>query len=108
MTSEDFSFFTRHTHDTPDFLFELDEYRRPTGEQLLLAHIRVHTFTKEVLRRMLHEWRTLRKCVRVPVFAHADVDDDKWKKFVTLMGFKYLQPILCTDGVERSLYIHTI
>jgi hypothetical protein len=37
------------------------------------------------------------------------VDDPKWRKFVTLVGFRPTgQQVLCHDGIERPLYIHTV
>lgn len=104
----DFAFVARHTHDTEDFLFELDEYRRDEGDQLLLAHIRAKRFNKEVLKQMLRQWRVLRTFVKCPIFASPQDDDDKWAKFVTLMGFKPFKQVLCHDGIERPLYIHTV
>src|ERR1700693_1089742 len=103
MVSPDFVFQGRHAHDTPDFLFEIDEYRRATdGEQRLLAHIAVHTWTPSALKKILHEWRVLRKCVPAPLYAVPKDDDEKWAKFVGLLGFKPLSKVMCNDGVERN------
>ena len=107
MSGSDFAFHARHTHDTKDFLFEIDEYRRDEGDQLLLAHIRVLKFSKDVLKEMLRHWRVLRSFVTAPIFVSPQDDDEKWVKFVTLMGFKPFQQILCNDGASRPLYIHT-
>jgi hypothetical protein len=107
-TPTDFTFHARHTHDTPDFTFELDEYRRAPNEQRLLAHIAVHQWTPSVLKKILHEWRTLRKCVTAPIFVTPKDDDEKWIKFVQLLGFRPLNKVMCNDGVERNIFIHIV
>jgi hypothetical protein len=35
-------------------------------------------------------------------------DDPKWHRFVTMMGWRPYSTVLCHDGIERPLYIHTI
>jgi hypothetical protein len=35
-------------------------------------------------------------------------DDPKWERFVRMMGWRSFSTVLCHDGIERPLYIHTI
>jgi hypothetical protein len=105
----DFVFVQRHPAlITDDFWFELDEYRKATGELLLLAHIRVHRWAPSVCKRIRAQWRVLRQFVTAPIFACPEVDDARWHKFVSMLGFKFQQYIVGNDGTDRPLYIHTI
>ena len=101
-------FVQRHNvHRTDDYWFELDEYR--DGERtMLLAHIQFFHWTPAAFKRALRDWRLFRKHVTAPLFACPKEADEKWRKFVTLTGFRPLQDILCEDGETRPLYIHTI
>jgi hypothetical protein len=102
-------FLKRHlAHDTDYCTFELDEYRNEAGEQMLLAHLRVHKWSLSTLRRIQHDWAHFRQCIRTPLYASPMQDDPKWVRFVTLMGWRPYSTVLCHDGIERPLYIHTI
>jgi hypothetical protein len=110
LSQEAFEFVERHrARETDDFLFELDEYIRSDGAQLMLAHIRVFKLTPSILKQMLREWDVLRSVVRVPLFACPEVSDDKWKSFVKLFGFvPFMDAVPCVNGDVRPLYIHTV
>lgn len=95
-------------HKSDDCTFELDEYRNDAGEQMLLAHLRVHRWTKESMLNIKREWKLFRQCVTAPLFANPPQDNPKWVKFVTLMGWRPFSKVLCHDGIERPLYIHTV
>lgn len=93
---------------TDDYWFELDEYRRASGEQFLLAHIRVHRWAPSVFKRMFQEFKILRTCVTAPLFAVPEVDDARWRKFVSAFGFRFLHDTVCNNGLTRPIFIHTI
>lgn len=96
-------------HQDDDCTFELDEYRDAEGHQMLLAHLRVHKWSREAAKRIMGKWKLFRECVRAPLFASPmDDDDPRWHKFVTLMGWKPFSKVCCNDGLERPLYIHEI
>jgi hypothetical protein len=102
-------FLKRHlAHDTDYCTFELDDYRSDEGRQMLIAHLRVHKWSHSYLRRIAHDWAVFRQAVTVPLFASPMQDDPSWVKFVTLMGWRPYSTVLCHDGIERPLYIHTI
>jgi hypothetical protein len=107
--SESFAFFARHAvHDAltdADYCFEIDEYRRGP-DQMLLAHLRVFRWSPSVLKSLLKHWAQLRQCVKAPLFASGEVDDDKWRRFVTLLGFEPLEHVKCENGETRLLFIH--
>ena len=107
-TTAAFEFIKRHdVHRTDDYWFEIDEYKR--GEDtLLLVHLQFFRWTPSVLKQCLREFKLFREHVRAPLFACPPVADAKWFKFVTMMGYRYLQDIVCEDGEARPLFIHTI
>jgi hypothetical protein len=89
----------------PDFLFEIDEYKRDDGAQFLLAHIRVDKLAPSVLKRMDSIWRTFRSVIRAPLFAVSETDDGKWERFVSRYDFKPFSEVICNNGVQRRLFI---
>lgn len=108
-------FLKRHlAHETDYCTLELDEYRTDAGEQMLLAHLRVHQWSLSALRRIQHDWAAFRRSVTTPIFslpmlAPSDPAFDKWLRFVTMFGWRPTgQQVLCLDGIERPLFIHTI
>lgn len=94
-------------HSDEDCELLLDEYRDSEGRQMLLAHLTVHQWSLGALKRIARNWATFRQHITVPLFATPMVDDEKWRKFVTLLGWRPTgQQVLCHDGIERPLYIH--
>lgn len=95
-------------HQSDDCTFELDEHRDASGNQMLLVHLRVHRWSKSSLKRIKRDWALFRQHVTVPLFASPMDHDKRWEKFVTLMGWRPFSTVLCHDGIERPLYIHTV
>ena len=110
MSPGDFEFVKRYEAlATPDYLCELDEYRRPDGAQLMMCHIRVHHWSAPVFKKILREWRLFRTVCKAPLFACPEVSDDKWHKFVTALGFKpLLADVPCENGERRPVYLSTV
>jgi hypothetical protein len=106
----DFEFVARYEGvKNDDFLFELDEYRRPTDNaQMMLAHIRVFRWSPRVFKRCLREWRLLRAIITCDVYVSPQDDCPQWHKFVTAMGFEPFTQVICIDGASRPLYLHRI
>jgi hypothetical protein len=45
--------------------------------------------------------------VTCPVYAVGGVEDtDLWEHFVSVLGFKFLQDVICKNGAHRRLFIH--
>lgn len=103
-------FIQRHMIlDYPEYWFEIDEYQKEDGQQVLFAHLRCAQFNKSILQRILIEWRAFRTVVTAPLFAFAEQEDAKWKGFVSLLGFKpTAQEIVCNNGAKRQLYISVV
>ena len=96
-------------HEDEDCELLLDEYRDAEGHQMLLTHLRVHNWSRETLKRFVRDWALFRTHITAPLYATPMVDDPKWRKFVSLVGFRPTgQQVLCHDGIERPLYIHTV
>lgn len=103
-----FEFVKRHdVRRTYSYRCEIDEYRSAGGEQFLLAHIRVTHWSPSVCKQLRDEFKTFRTICKAPLFACPEVDDAKWVKFVSLLGFKFQQNVTCVNGASRPLFIHT-
>lgn len=103
-----FEFVTRHRAlDRPEYLFEIDEYRRG-ADQFLYAHLRVFKFSPSVMKRILAEWRAFRAIVAAPLFAIGEVDDAKWERFVTHLGFEPAIEVVCLNGERRRMFRHYV
>jgi hypothetical protein len=109
LLQEDFRFKWRHeVRKTPDYLFEIDEYVRSDGQQLLLVHFRVDNWTVSAFKQIKREWGLFRQCVTAPLFGSPQEDTPRWHRFVRAMGFEPFTQVLCLDGIERPLYIHKV
>ena len=107
-SSSDFKLITRHRlYTTDDFWFEVDEYSR-SGDQLLIAHVRVVRWSPSVCKQCHAVWDAFRKCVTCPVFTLGIVDDDKFERFVRSFGYQPFQTVTCENGEQRRLFIHRI
>ena len=92
---------------TPEYEVHIDEHKRGQ-DTFLLVHIRIHVFTSSVFKKIKTQWRALRQCVTAPLFALAELDDEKWERFVSHLGFKFLQDVTCENGKSRRLFIHVV
>jgi hypothetical protein len=102
---DEFEFVTRHAiRATDDWWFHIDEYKRGQ-DQFLLVHLRVKNWNLSTLKQIAREWKLFRQCVTAPLYALADIDDDKWERFVTRFGFRFLCNIVCNNGEQRRLFV---
>jgi hypothetical protein len=100
----EFEFVVRHcVLDRPEYLFEIDEFRRGQ-DPFLQAHFVVHYWSPSVFKRILSEWRVFRSIVTTPLYALGEDDDDRWRRFVSHLGFKPFTTVVCNNGQQRSLY----
>jgi hypothetical protein len=92
--------------DKPEYYFALEEFRR--GEdQMVFVHITVRKWTVSVFKEILRNWKLFREYVTCPLYAIGGVEDlDKWETFVSRLGFKFLQDVICENGEHRRLFIH--
>lgn len=92
---------------TPEYEVHIDEHKRGQ-DTFLLVHIRVHVFAPSVFKKIKSQWQTLRQCVTAPLYALAEEDDEKWERFVSHLGFEFLQQVTCENGESRRLFIHVV
>jgi hypothetical protein len=105
-SSQDFKLHTTHeVSDSTAYRAVLDEYRHPDGRQALVGHITFREFTLSHLKQLLQDWSMFRQCVTAPIFAYGGEDDEKWERFVSLLGFQPLSTFLDTQGRSRRLFI---
>lgn len=106
----DFEFFKRYVaRKTDDYLFELDEYRRPTDDAtMIIVHFRVNRWAPSVLKRMKREWSIFRTVYKDDLYASPAYDQPKWHKMVRAFGFKLLTHVRCLDGRLRPMYLNRI
>lgn len=103
-----FKFVQRHDVITrPEYWLEVDEYKRG-ADQFLLAHFRVARWSPSVFKQALNDWQVFRQCVRAPLFCIGERDDELFHHFVTRAGYRPLQNVICENGIERRLFIHTV
>ncbi len=81
-----------------------EEYTRGQ-DTFLLLHLSFRKWTPSVFRRFMTHWEMFRSCVTAPLFATGEVDDDKFERFVTHLGFKYHDTVHCDNGESRRLFI---
>lgn len=93
---------------TEEYSVDLDEHKNGQGGTLLLVHLRILKWTPGSFKRLLGHWHLFRQCVAAPLFALGEVDDDKYMRFMTRMGFTYLYPVTCENGESRRLFIHRV
>lgn len=103
-----FKFVQRHDVLTrPEYWLEIDEYRRG-DDQFLLAHFRFAKWSPSIFKRALAEWQLFRQHVKAPLFCIGEKDDDTFLHFVTRVGYRLLRNVICENGIERRLFIHTV
>lgn len=106
----EFKFITLHkVVDNDNYCFEIEEFKRD-DQQFLLAHIFFRKFSLKVLKHGLQTWRMFRRCVTAPIYAvRSDVEEHKWREFITLFGFVPTDIHLpCNNGNIRQLFISTV
>jgi hypothetical protein len=94
----------------PEYVCELDEYRLPNGQQLLLGHLRFHKFNKATYRSFLKEWSIIRSIVTAPIFVYAmEGAVTKTEKFISRFGFTPTDVFAPTESGElRRVFIHQV
>lgn len=93
-------------HETPEYSFELDEYRDGDAHQMLFVHLHVKRWSPGMLREMLSVFAKFREAVSCPLYALNPDEDEKWEKFVGLFGFNFLRDMICENGEQRRLFLN--
>ena len=91
--------------DCPEFLCELQEFRRG-NDQMVFIHLTTENWSLKTLRKMQNDFALLRECVTCPLYACGNDTDEKWAQFISLFGFRPLTEAVCTDGKRRRIFVH--
>ena len=60
------------------------------------------------MKQLLQDWAVFRTTVDHPLYAYSPVEDRKWVRFVSHLGFRPTgESILCNNGERRQLYLST-
>ncbi len=91
---------------TPDFdcstnLIELD-----AESPMTLGHIDVYYWSPSVRKDLMKRWAEVRPLLPPIVFTMGQNPGPKFHKFVSLLGFRPLNEVPCTDGKVRTIYAH--
>lgn len=84
-----------------DIFFELHD-------GLTWIHCDVCRYNKTVRHELIVALKLLMTIRNTPLYAVHEIQDKKHQKFITKLGFKYLQTNLCTDGKQRDIYIKEV
>jgi hypothetical protein len=71
-------------------------------------HCDVRRYNKSVRNELIVALKLLMAIRETALYAVHEIDDKKHQKFITKLGFKYLQSNLCTDGKQRDIYIKEV
>lgn len=93
--------------DKPEYYFALDEFRKDEG-QMIFVHLTIRKWSTATFKEIIRNFQLFRQCVTCPLFAVGEVDDAKWAKFVSRLGFKFHSTVVCENGAERRMFVHQL
>ena len=86
--------------ETNDFTAYYDQYEDHT-----FLHCDVYRYNKSVKTDLQQGLKLLLAIRKSPLFAIHELHDSKHLKFITMLGFKYLETRLCLDNCKRDIYV---
>ena len=86
--------------ETDDFTAYYDQHQEHT-----FLHCDVYRYNRSVKTDLQTGLKVLSALRQTPLFALHEIHDSKHLKFITMLGFKYLETRLCLDGCTRDIYI---
>jgi hypothetical protein len=91
--------------DEPEYEARMDSYAI-NGVYVNMMHLDFKIWSPKAFKKLLHAWKHFRFFIKGPLYAiNNDVDDYKWEKFVTRLGFTYFMHVDCPDGINRRCFI---
>jgi hypothetical protein len=91
--------------DCPEYLARL-KIEDFNGQKVPFLHLEFKEWTPKSFKKLLEAWALFRRTVRGTFFALSNGDDiEKWRKFVSRIGFEYCMDIPCPDGKVRPCYV---
>ena len=91
---------------SPDYDLGLDLKQPAPGILMPFVHLDVHYWSPALLKHFKRHWPQTRQKLPPIVYAQGVVTDAKWRRFVTMFGFRKLIDCPCTDGLNREIFIH--
>ena len=76
------------------------------GNLMTFVHIEIHDWRPSTWRRLKANWPAVLARLPKVFFCQGKVDDAKFQKFISYFGFSFLADCICTDGVNRRIYIN--
>lgn len=92
--------------ETDEFLWRLDRKDLGDGKIMTFMHLYVYVFTPAIMHTMKALFDLKRSEFPNIIFAQGEVDDDKFERFAAHFGFKPISDCICTDGVNRRLFVN--
>ena len=93
----------------PEYQFRIEEFRDGEDHQMVFLHLNVSSWTPTVAKEIIRNWKLFRQCVPCHVYGVCgEGDTAKWERFVSALGFQPLMNIVCENGQERRLFVHSI
>lgn len=100
-----FEFKAKHcVRDTEHYRCEIDEFVNELGQRFFQAHVDFIKFTPAIAKQFFREFEHFRQQCPIPLWALGAVDDDKWAKFVSRLGFHFQMNVVCNNGAHRRLF----
>lgn len=90
----------------PAYFACIEEFRRGK-DQMVFGHLTVHKWTPSVFKMLLKDWKLFRECVTCPIYAVSEDGTQKFSKFISALGFRFLTNVICENGEHRPLFVHT-
>jgi len=90
----------------PDFDVSWNYIQPRPGQLLPFVHVEVFYWRASVLRHLLSLWPSVRRKLPPIIFCAGTESDHKFQKFVHLFGWQPLKQAHCSDGRDRTIYVH--
>lgn len=70
----------------------------------VFVHLDVRKWSAGVMRSMLSDFNCFAEMFGFPLYAFNELDDEKHRKFLELMGFEYVTQLTGFDNKTRNVY----
>lgn len=74
-------------------------------EGMLIAHCDVSKFNKKVYKKIKAVLKAMQKKYRQPIYAEHLVGNNKQRKFLDMLGFKYFGTVKDIHGDSREIFV---
>lgn len=92
--------------DEPEYIASYHTTDLGDGKVMTFFHLDIFYFSAQVLKKMQKHWKLIRKAFPCVFYTMADDESEAWRKLVRKFGFRFLSTTPCSDGKERSIFVH--